>query len=112
MFRIDRTFKDRLVKWTVVFAVILEIVMVIINFPNVWEIIEYCGMAAVIIFFVIISEIRGIAFGLKYGLIHYVDDAAKIEAKQLESAEDILGKQLEKLNLNENTESDKGIDNE
>lgn len=97
MFRIDRAFKDRLVKWTLVFQVILEIVMVIINFPNIWEIIQYCGMGAVIIFFVITSEIKGIAFGIKNGLIYYVDDAVKIEKDQLDFAEETLSKQLEKI---------------
>lgn len=105
MFRIDRTFKDRLVKWTIILSIILEAVMVVINFPDIWEILEYCGMGLVIIFFVILCEIRGIAFGIKYGMIQYVDSAKEQEQEYYESAEDILSKQVKKLEGKSETSS-------
>lgn len=104
MFRIDRTFKNRVIKWTVILQIALEIIMVIINFPNVTDIIQYCSMAAVIIIFTILSEIKGIAFAIRNGLIYYTDDAVKIEKKEIDYAKRVLEEQLEKLEkqLNKN----------
>lgn len=107
MLRIDKTFKDRLIKWTAVLAVILEIIMVIINFPDIKEILTYCGMGAVIIFFVIITEIQGLAFCLRYGLIRYVDEAKQEAQESIASAEDILSKRMEELEKSVNNEEDK-----
>lgn len=97
MLRIDRTFKNRLVKWTIILSIILEVIMVVINFPDIKEILTYCGMGLVIIFFVIVTEIQGIAFCLRYGLIQYVDTAEKDAKKNIESANEILAKRMEEL---------------
>lgn len=97
MLRIDRTFKNRLVKWTIILSIILEVIMVVINFPNIWEILEYCGMGLVIIFFVIFTEIKGLAFCLRYGLIQYIDTAEKDAKENIESANEILAKRMEEL---------------
>lgn len=98
MISIDRTFKDRLVKWTIVLSVILECIMVIINFPDIGEIIQYCLMGLVIIAFVLLSEVRAIAFGLKHGIIVYTDKAREVEEDNLARARELLEGQLEKLN--------------
>lgn len=105
MLRIDRTFKDRLVKWTIVLSVILEVIMVVINFPDIKEILTYCGMGLVIIFFVIVTEIQGLAFCLRYGLIQYVDIAEKDAKENVKSANEILAKRMEEL---ENKLDDEG----
>lgn len=97
MLRIDRTFKDRLVKWTIILSIILEVIMVVINFPDVKEILTYCGMGLVIIFFVIVTEIQGLAFCLRYGLIQYVDIAEKDAKENVKSANEILAKRMEEL---------------
>lgn len=105
MIRIDRNFKDRLVKWTIILSILLEIVMVIINIPDIKEIVTYCGMGLVIIFFVIFSEIRGLAFCLRYGLIQYSDSAAEEQQKDIESVDDILSNRLETIQ-NQNKQDD------
>lgn len=105
MIRIDRNFKDRLVKWTIILSIVLEIVMVIINIPDIKEIVTYCGMGLVIIFFVIFSEIRGLAFCLRYGLIQYSDSAAEEQQKDIESVDDILSNRLETIQ-NQNKQDD------
>lgn len=105
MIRIDRNFKDRLVKWTIILSILLEIVMVIINIPDIKEIVTYCGMGLVIIFFVIFSEIRGLAFCLRYGLMQYSDSAAEEQQKDIESVDDILSNRLETIQ-NQNKQDD------
>lgn len=105
MLRIDRTFKNRLVKWTIILSIILEVIMVVINFPDVKEILTYCGMGLVIIFFVIVTEIQGLAFCLRYGLIQYVDIAEKDAKENVKSANEILAKRMEEL---ENKLDDEG----
>lgn len=105
MIRIDRNFRDRLVKWTIILSIILEIVMVVINIPDIKEIVTYCGMGLVIIFFVIFSEIRGLAFCLRYGLIQYSDSAAEEQQKDMESVDDILSNRLETIQ-NQNKQED------
>lgn len=105
MIRIDRNFKDRLVKWTIILSIVLEIMMVIINIPDIKEIVTYCGMGLVIIFFVIFSEIRGLAFCLRYGLIQYSDSAAEEQQKDIESVDDILSDRLETIQ-NQNKQDD------
>lgn len=114
MMRIDRTFRNRLIKWTAVFAVVLEIIMVIINFPDVWEIIEYLGMGAVIIFFVFVTEIQGLAFCIRYGLVKYVDEAEAESKEIIKDAEKTLEKRLEELtdsvSAESTVENNKGLD--
>lgn len=105
MLRIDRNFKDRLVKWTIILSIILEIMMVVINIPDIKEIVTYCGMGLVIIFFVIFSEIRGLAFCLRYGLIQYSDSATEEQQKEMESVDDILSNRLETIQ-NQNRQDD------
>ena len=108
MIRIDRNFKDRLIKWTIVLSIVLEIMMVVINIPDIKEIVTYCGMGLVIIFFVIFSEIRGLAFCLRYGLMQYSDSAAEEQQKDIESVDDILSDRLETIqNQNKQDNSDK-----
>ena len=105
MIRIDRNFKDRLVKWTIILSIVLEIMMVVINIPDIKEIVTYCGMGLVIIFFVIFSEIRGLAFCLRYGLMQYSDSAAEEQQKDIESVDDILSNRLETIQ-NQNKQDD------
>lgn len=105
MIRIDRNFKDRLVKWTIILSIVLEIMMVVINIPDIKEIVTYCGMGLVIIFFVIFSEIKGLAFCLRYGLMQYSDSAAEEQQKDIESVDDILSNRLETIQ-NQNKQDD------
>lgn len=105
MIRIDRNFKDRLVKWTIILSIVLEIMMVVINIPDIKEIVTYCGMGLVIIFFVIFSEIKGLAFCLRYGLMQYSDNAAEEQQKDIESVDDILSNRLETIQ-NQNKQDD------
>lgn len=80
--------------------------MVVINIPDIKEIVTYCGMGLVIIFFVIFSEIRGLAFCLRYGLIQYSDSAAEEQQKDMESVDDILSNRLETIQ-NQNKQDNK-----
>lgn len=83
--------------------------MVIINIPDIKEIVTYCGMGLVIIFFVIFSEIRGLAFCLRYGLVQYTDSAAEEQEKDIASADDILASRLETIQ-NQNKQSENKTD--
>lgn len=105
MIRIDRNFKNRLVKWTIILSIVLEIMMVVINIPDIKEIVTYCGMGLVIIFFVIFSEIQGLAFCIRYGLMQYSDNAAEEQQKDIESVDDILSDRLETIQ-NQNKQED------
>lgn len=55
-------------------------------------------MGLVIIAFVLLSEVRAIAFGLKHGIIVYTDKAREVEEDNLARARELLEGQLEKLN--------------